>query len=150
MMIQERNEIVIREGSIAEVLSLSLAIPEFGQSYGGELYAERLKGRRFLVLVAVSGGKLVGFKVGYAVEEAVFYSWMGGVLPAFRRKGVGGMLAHVQEEWAMKSGFSSMRLEIGNRQASMINFGLKRGFLITDLIKNKNVEDYRVVMEKPL
>lgn len=150
MMKQENREIVIREGSIAEVLSLSLAIPEFEQPYGGEVYAERLKGRRYLVLVAVSGGKLVGFKVGYALDEVVFYSWMGGVLPAFRRKGIGNMLAHVQEEWAKQSGFSKMRLKTRNRHVAMIYFGLKRGFAVSDVIEKEHLEENRVVMEKML
>lgn len=144
------REIIIREGSIPEVLSLSLAIPEFQQPYGGDVYVERLKGKLHLVLVAVYGGKLVGFKVGYAWDSKVFYSWMGGVLPAFRRNGVAGILADVQADWARKSGFTKLFFKTRNKHIKMINFGLKKGFLITEVIKKDSKEEYRIIMEKEL
>jgi len=149
-MAEGKQEIVIREGSIPEVLSLSLAIPEFEQPYGGDVYAERLKGKPYLILVAVFGGKLVGFKVGYAWDKKVFYSWMGGVLPAFRRNGVAGILADVQAEWARKSGFTKLFFKTRNKHVDMIRFGLKKGFSITEVIKKDVKEEYRIVMEKDL
>ncbi|GAB3647951.1 GNAT family N-acetyltransferase [Echinicola sediminis] len=149
-MKEGKQEIIIREGSIPEILSLSLAIPEFQQSYGGEVYAERLKGKPHLVLVAVYGGKLVGFKVGYAWDSTAFYSWMGGVLPAFRRNGVAGILADVQADWAKKSGFTKLFFKTRNKHAKMINFGLKKGFMITEVIKKDTKEEYRIIMEKEL
>ncbi len=146
----KKQEIVIREGSIAEVLSLRLAIPEFEQPFGDEVYAERLKGKNYLILVAESSGKLVGFKVGYALDDQTFFSWMSGVLPAFRRNGIANILADVQDNWARKSGFSKLLFKTRNKYVSMIQFGLKRGFLIVDLVKAPKLEESRVIMEKPL
>ncbi|AGA78658.1 GNAT family N-acetyltransferase [Echinicola vietnamensis] len=147
---QEKPEIVIRGGTIAEVLSLSVAIPEFEQPYGDEAYAERLKSNPHLILVAEYGGKLVGFKVGYATDEKTFYSWMGGVLPAFRRNGIAGILAEVQTDWAKKSGYQKLVFKTRNIHSDMIRFGLKRGFMITELIKRDKPEDHRIIMEKKI
>ncbi|WP_200976243.1 GNAT family N-acetyltransferase [Echinicola sp. 20G] len=147
---KEKPEIIIRGGTIAEVLSISLAIPEFERSYGGDVYAERLQGKANLVLVAEYASKLVGFKVGYAIEEGTFYSWMGGVLPAFRRNGIAGVLADVQADWAKKSGYKKLFFKTRNRHKEMIRFGLKRGFMITDLVKKYPKEEFRIIMEKDL
>ncbi|WP_215222889.1 GNAT family N-acetyltransferase [Echinicola shivajiensis] len=145
-----KPEIIIREGSIAEVLSLSVAIPEFSDPYGDDVYVDRLKGKPHLILVAEYGGKLVGFKVGYAMDDEQFYSWMGGVLPAFRRSGVAGILADVQTNWAKQSGYVKLVFKTRNMHKDMIRFALKRGFMITDLIKRATVEDHRIILEKKI
>lgn len=144
-------EIQIRKGTIAEVVALSREVTEFFQPYSQKTYEERLSDVPHLILIATVYGKPVGFKVGYRrYGHNVFYSWMGGVLDQYRRKGIATRLADSQETWAKTHGFVKVTFKTRNRLSKMIHFGLNRGFMIVDLIKKGEVKDYRIVMEKVL
>jgi GNAT superfamily N-acetyltransferase len=141
----------IREASLAELLWVHSRIPELPRKASLDFYAERLKHRLFLGLVAEKDGELLGFKVGYQTDTAdVFYSWMGGVRPEFRKHGIADALADFQENWAKEKGFRSVYFKTRNRFPAMISFGLSRGFKVMEVIPKGGVEDYRVVMRKEL
>ena len=141
----------LREASLAELLWIHERIPEFPGKASLDFYAERLKHRLHLALVAEKEGELLGFKVGYQSDKPdTFYSWMGGVRPEFRGKGIATSLAEEQERWAKAQGFTSVFFKTRNRFPGMIQFGVKRGFKIVDLHPKGGVEDYRIVMRKDL
>jgi len=86
--------ILIREGTKEEVVALSYHIPEMNNPHKLEIYQERMKGKYNLILVAEIDGVQVGFKAGYdKLGDGSFYTWMGGVLPKFRRLGIARRLA---------------------------------------------------------
>jgi predicted GNAT superfamily acetyltransferase len=144
-------DIKIRKGTIEEVIALSKEVTEFFQPYSEKTYEERLSDVPHLILIATSDNKPVGFKVGYSrYGHDIFYSWMGGVLDEYRRKGIATKLADSQESWAKTHGFVKIIFKTRNRLSKMIHFGLNRGFMIVDLIKKGEVKDYRIVMEKIL
>ena len=141
----------LREASLAELLWVHERIPEFPGKASLDFYAERLKHRLHLALVAEKEGELLGFKVGYQSDKPdTFYSWMGGVRPEFRGKGIATSLAEEQERWAKAQGFTSVFFKTRNRFLGMIQFGIQRGFKIVDLHLKGGVEDYRIVMRKDL
>ena len=141
----------LREASLAELLWVRERIFEFPGKASLSFYQDRLQHRLSLALVAVWEGELAGFKVGYQSElPETFYSWMGGVIPEFRRKGIATALAEEQERWAKAQGFSSVFFKTRNRFPGMIQFGIKRGFKIVDLHPKGGIEDYRIVMHKNL
>ncbi|SDC52123.1 Ribosomal protein S18 acetylase RimI [Algoriphagus faecimaris] len=142
----------VREASPAELLWVHERIPEFsGNEVGLDFYVDRLKNRLHLALVAEKQGELLGFKVGYESDEPeTFYSWMGGVRPEFRKRGIAEALAEFQEDWATEKGFKSVFFKTRNRLPPMINFGLSRGFKIVKVIRKGGLDDYRIVMWKEL
>ena len=141
----------LREASLAELLWVHERIPEFPGKASLDFYTERLKHRLHLALVAEKEGELLGFKVGYQSDKPdTFYSWMGGVRPEFRGKGIATSLAEEQERWAKAQGFTDVFFKTRNRFPGMIQFGVKRGFKIVDLHPKGGVEDYRIVMHKDL
>ena len=141
----------LREASLAELLWVHERIPEFPGKASLDFYTERLKHRLHLALVAEKEGELLGFKVGYQCDKPdTFYSWMGGVRPEFRGKGIATSLAEEQERWAKAQGFNAVFFKTRNRFPGMIQFGVKRGFKIVDLHPKGGVEDYRIVMRKEL
>jgi ribosomal protein S18 acetylase RimI-like enzyme len=141
----------IREASPSELLWVHERIPEFPGKASLDFYTERLKDRLHLALVAEKDGELLGFKVGYQDgTPETFYSWMGGVIPEFRKHGIADALADYQENWAREKGFKSIFFKTRNRFPAMISFGLSRGFKIVQVIRKGGVEDYRVVMKKGL
>ena len=143
------GNVIIRKGSIEDVYYIHRLIPEFSGDLGSGFYEERLKLKMHLVLIAEVGGQLAGFKVGYESNEPqMFYSWMGGVIPHFRKAGVARALADKQERWAKKNGFTRIFFKTRNRFPAMINFGMRRGFKIVEVIKKGSEDDYRIVMRK--
>lgn len=144
-------DIIIRDGTVEELFQVHQSIPEFYEKTGIDFYRDRLKDRLFLASVAEVGGKLVGFKVGYeSSKEGLLYSWMGGVIPEFRKSGVASKLADAQEKWAIDRGFTRIYFKTRNRFPDMIKFGLKRNFKIVEVIRRDSVEDFRIVMVKSL
>ena len=143
------SKIFIRKGTIDEAVSISRGIPEFENVYGEEEYMKRMKNRIGHILIAESGGKAAGFKAGY-VEDGYFYSWMGGVVPEFRRMEIARKLAKEQEEWVIAQGINTIRFKTQNKFKGMLIFALKNGFRIIGTEKFAGGEGFKIVLEKEL
>ena len=142
---------IIRIGSIKEIVAISRQIPEFESPYGETEYLKRMDGRQYLVLVAEVNRELAGFKVGYDRDkDGSFYSWMGGILPTYRRLGIAQALAIRQEAWAKENGYQTIRFKTRNYLKGMLHFSLQNGFNIVEVIKTDSVKTYRIVLEKEL
>ena len=116
--------------------------------YGIEEFERRCSGIH-LSLIAEIENQSVGFKIGYdRFKDGSFYSWMGGVLPEFRKKGVASALADFQENWAKGNGYNSIILKTRKKHRVMIAFSMNRGFTITEKIQMDSEEETRIWMEK--
>jgi predicted GNAT superfamily acetyltransferase len=62
-----------------------------------------------LIIAAFKQDKVIGFKIGYESDSEEFYSWIGGVDPAYRKKGIGSTLMNMQHEWLKNEGIKSLR-----------------------------------------
>lgn len=80
--------IQVRQGTISEVVQLTRLIPEFENVYDQQEYGRRLDKCFHMILVAELDKEPVGFKVGYAMDQSVFYSWMEVCYP-------------IQEDWEL-------------------------------------------------
>lgn len=139
----------IRQGTFAEAVAISQQIPEFEQPYGVEEYHKRLPKQPYLILIAEQKGDLLGFKVGYERnQDGSFYSWMGGVLPAYRRMKVAKALADAQEAWAKEQGYHSIRFKTRNCHKNMLLFALNNGFYILAVDPKAEIAQYRIWLEK--
>jgi len=137
----------IKKGNIETVVQLSRQISEFSDPHGAKEYGNRLKNTPHLILVAHDDSLPVGFKVGYE-REGYFYSWMGGVLSAYRKKGIAQQLAYEQESWAKLKNYPHITLKTRNRHQAMLLFALKIGFQIIDFEKRENIEENRILLRK--
>lgn len=140
---------LVREGSIEEAVSLSRKIPELINPHEVPVYEERLSEKPHLILIATVDQEPVGFKVGYE-RSATFYSWMGGVLPGFRQKGIAKLLAEEQEKWVIRHGYTTISFKTRNSHKGMLIFALKNGFNITGFISKNKIEDSRILLQKKL
>lgn len=142
-------DILIKPCGIETAVHISRQIPELVDPYGVEEYEQRFKGTPHLILAAYDGGKAAGFKAGYE-REGYFYSWMGGVLPAYRRAGVARALAETQETWAKAQGYDSIALKTRNVHKGMLIFALKSGFDIIAVEEWEDVAANRIWLRKVL
>lgn len=139
----------IKEGTIDQVIALSKAIPSFVGPPERAEYENRLLGVPHLILVAYYEGQAAGFKVGYE-RSNYFYSWMGGVLPDFRRLGIARALADYQEEWAKRNQYFSITFKTRNQHKAMLLFAIKNGFDIIDFEEKESVATNRIWLRKTL
>lgn len=100
-------------------------------------------------VLAYDNKELVGFKIGYPYNEDTFYSWVGGILPNYRQKGMANKLAEQQELFAKSQGFKKLRTKSMNQYKPMMILNLKRGFDIVKFYTNTKKQT-KIVFEKPL
>jgi len=140
----------VKENRLEDAFKISTKIPEFDDPYPFDEYQRRLKVKH-LILTAEIQEKPVGFKIGYERNDnGSFYSWMGGVLPEFRKEGVAERLADYQEKWAQENGYYFITLKTRKKYKAMIGFSLKRGFRFSGEIPKIPEDETRIWMEKIL
>lgn len=139
----------IQEGDIETVVALSQQIPEFINPHKAAEYYKRLTDVPHLILIASVDNQVVGFKVGYE-REGNFYSWMGGILPNFRRLGIAQALADAQEKWAKEKGYPHVSFKTRNSHKSMLLFALKNGFDIIGFEERIPIGEARILLRKKL
>lgn len=145
-------QIEIKQGKLENCYQLALIVPEFSnERIPYKEFQQRLDNRKNIILTAYLDGQLAGFKIGYEKDEAgVFYSWLGGVLPKFRRKGIAKALANKQEQLVQTLGFKILEFKTRNYLKPMLIFGLTNGFHIVEIEKRANPVENRIILRKSL
>jgi predicted GNAT superfamily acetyltransferase len=99
-----------------------------------------------LILFYYEDEKIVGFKVGYERDPGVFYSWMGGVHPNYRGKGIASILMKHQHDWAREAGFEKVHTRTDSRFPEMIKLNKKFGFKELTRIQRDSTPE-KIVLE---
>jgi len=141
--------IKIKEDTLETVVAISKKIPEFHNPHELPTYQERLKNVPSITLVAYVNGRPAGFKVGYE-KDGYFYSWMGAILPDYRRLGVARQLAEKQEAWARDKGYPHVTFKTRNSLKPMLIFALSRGFDIIEVQLRATIDEHRIILRKKL
>ena len=136
--------VIVREGSLEEVVSVVEQITEFAKKESVASLSERLAGKTSLILVAEEAGVLLGFKIGYELDENTFYSWFGGVLPIARNKGVAQAQLDIQEQWVKQQGYQQLKVKSRNQFPAMLRLLLRNGYLIEKLEEKEDINGHRI------
>lgn len=129
-------KILIREGTILEALEVEHQIPEFEIKRTLNDYNSQLSNLQSHILIAEEEGKLVGCKIGYQKSKDEFYSWLGGVLPEYRKKKIGTYLREEQERWAATQGYRFISVDSYNKFSAMICMLISSGYMISSFESN--------------
>ena len=104
---------------------------------------------QFLAFVAFVGEEVAGFKMGYEIEKGLYYSWLGGVDPAFQKQGIAKKLMVAQHEQLKKLGYHTVRTYSRNERRAMLLLNIKCGFNVIDtFIDDKG--RHKIRLEKQL
>lgn len=117
--------------------------------FGERLKEHKLARQKLLALVAIEEGQVAGFKFGYEHEDGVFYSWLGGVHPAFQRRGIAKQLMERQHAIVKERGYDRIRTYSRNEKMAMLILNLQSDFHI----KSTFTDDkgwHKIVLEKQL
>lgn len=101
-------------------------------------------------LVACIKEEAVGYKVGYEMSSRLFYSWMGGVVPAHRNKGIAGRLMAEQHKLIKQQGYKLVRTHTENRYRDMLILNLRTGFDVVGLMQDNTKPKTVIVLDKVL
>lgn len=148
--------LTITTGTIEEAVAISQQIPEFkyaplSSEAETRLYQHRMQNKPQLILIAWVNGQPAGFKAGYQrYNSHTFYSFMGAVLPQYRRMGIARALAQEQEKWAKQNGYTRLVFKTRNRFANMLLFAIGNGFAIVKVKAIQSIADYRIHLQKKL
>ena len=133
--------------SIEQLITIYSSVFEDADSH---FFKERFKAHpKIISILAFDNDMLIGFKVGYPYNNDTFYSWVGGVLPNYRQKGIANELAIQQETIAKSQGFKKLRTKSMNQYKPMMILNLKRGFDIVKFYTNDKGQT-KIVFEKEL
>ncbi|MRT55301.1 fosfomycin resistance glutathione transferase [Enterobacteriaceae bacterium RIT693] len=142
--------LTVRQASLTEILELYHRLPEFEDCRSVADLQARLSSRQTSQLIACVNDTPAGFKLGYALSETEFYSWLGGVLPEFRRDGVAQALLVEQEKWAMEQGYRTLTVKTRNKFRGMLMMLLKNGYQLVELEQKGTPNEHRLLLQKSL
>ncbi|UPQ87929.1 GNAT family N-acetyltransferase [Vibrio sinaloensis] len=143
--------IIYREGSLEECVQVVQQIKEFAHKETVESLSARLEGKvRSLIQVAKQGDNLLGFKIGYQLDDNTFYSWFGGVSSLARNKGVAQQLLEIQERWVREQGYRQLKVKSRNQFPSMLRLLLRNGYMIEKFEPKQPLEESRIHFVKQM
>ncbi|BDX05988.1 GNAT family N-acetyltransferase [Planctobacterium marinum] len=140
---------MVTEISLEDALALKNCIPEMRQTSTVDELQARV-GNNYLSLGYLEDNQLVAFKLGYALNQHTFYSWLGAVAPEFRGKGIAKMLLQVQEKWCRENKFDTIEVKSMNQFKPMLSMLLNNGYNITGFTKGNSVTEHKIHFSKQL
>lgn len=138
-----------RIGTVEEAYEVFSIIPELDQYLSIDQMREKVIDGT-LILVSEHLGQLVGFKIGYPLNDTDFYSWLGGVVPEKRNLGSAKRLLVLQEKLARERGFTSITVKSMNRFRSMLQMLIANGYDITGVDNYGHDEAERICFRKAI
>ncbi|UPW18167.1 GNAT family N-acetyltransferase [Agarivorans sp. TSD2052] len=142
--------ITYHHGSIAELLAVDAAIPEFERHNTEQVLSSRLTGKKTLILIARDNNQPIAYKLGYPLNAQAFYSWLGGVVPAYRKQGIASALREQQEQWALTEGYQQISVKSMNRYPAMLRLLIASGYQIVGYENNGNSNNSKICFSKSL
>ena len=73
-----------------------------------------------LTIIAMEGSKVIGYKIGYPLNRKLFYSWLGGVNPNYRNRGIASSIMEKQHTYLMNSGYKIVQTKTMNKWRNML------------------------------
>ncbi|MBP2241550.1 ribosomal protein S18 acetylase RimI-like enzyme [Cytobacillus eiseniae] len=138
------NEIPNME-ALDGIISLHQRI--FGES--NDLAGRMMEKPKLRLDIAMDGEKVIGYKIGYALNREQFYSWLGGVDPDYRNTGIASNLMDQQHQYLMESGYKAVQTRTKNKWRSMLILNIKCGFDIIGTFTDNEGEP-KIILEKKL
>ncbi|PKH22246.1 GNAT family N-acetyltransferase [Enterobacterales bacterium CwR94] len=141
---------VIRDATLEEIWALIQRLPEFDDRHQLRDLSARVAERRLFCRIAEVEGEHAGFKLGYAENPQNFYSWLGGVLPAYRQRGIAKSLLLDQEQWCRDQGWQSITVKTRNRFTAMLLMLISQHYQITACASQPCVHENTLTLIKIL
>ena len=116
-----------------------------------DFFHRRFLGRyNGLRLIASLDERPVGFFLGFELKPSVYFSWLYGVLPEFRRKGIASQLMDAVHAWVQEHGYAGIRFECQNEHRAMLHLAIAREYNLVGIRWDPDLGTNLVIFEKEL
>lgn len=116
-----------------------------------DFFRRRFLGRHDpLIMIASLDEMPVGFSLGFELKPGVFFSWLYGVLPEFRRKGIASQLMAAVHDWALEHEYTSIRSECQNQHRAVLHMAIDADYDIVGIRWDADRGMNLVILEKTL
>lgn len=121
------------------------------QIFGGPgHWLEKLNSQEHMLIhVALVDKCVVGYKIGYALDDQIFYSWLGGVRPDCRKLGIASELMRRQHADLQALGYGVVRTKTMNKWRGMLLLNIQTGFDVLETEVDPRGQ-LKIVLEKKL
>lgn len=99
-----------------------------------------------LVVTALVETDVIGYKVGYEHSQTQYPSWLGGVHPNYRNRGIASEMMRLQHDWCKLHGYRTVRTHTRNQWRDMLILNLRHGFDVIGTITEGGAP--KIIMEK--
>ena len=122
----------------------------FANSFNQKKFLSKIKAQPHQYhILAYEENKLIGYKLGYALDDERFYSWQGAVHTDYQGLGVATELLLQQHTWCLQQKFKYIETRTRNEFRKMISLNLAHGFKIVGTILDAN-QEIKILLEKKL
>jgi GNAT superfamily N-acetyltransferase len=140
---------IVGQADLALIADLYSQI--FRPAHDAEFFRRRFLGRyNPLLLVASVDEHAVGFFTGFELKPTVFFAWLYGVLPDFRRAGIASQMVDAAHSWAFEHDYQSIRFECHNQHRPMLHLAIAHGYDIVGIRWDADRSNNLVIFEKVL
>jgi GNAT superfamily N-acetyltransferase len=101
-------------------------------------------------MIARVDDRPVGFFLGFELKPDTFFAWFYGVLPEFRRAGIGSQLMEAAESWAAQHEYEVLRLECHNQHRPLLHLAIDLGYDIAGIRWDADRGANLIILEKSL
>lgn len=115
-----------------------------------EILTEAKNKTDLVILIASINDTPCGYKVGFQQSSKRFYSWIGGVHPDYRGRGIAKALMQEQHRLAKNLGYKFVFTHTKNKFRFMLLLNIKIGFDIIGVRHNLGSPDHSIILEKSL
>jgi GNAT superfamily N-acetyltransferase len=134
---------------------LPLIVELYNQIFRPPVQAEKFRRRymgryNVLQMIARVDGKPIGLFLGFELKPDVFFAWFYGVLPDYRRMGIGSQLMEAAQSWAAQHNYEWIRLECHNAHRPLLHLAIVLGYDIVGIRWDADRGDNLVIFEKSL
>ena len=139
----------IEKDRVEDVMLVLEQIPEFKNTPSTEKILDRISHKPHLVLTAYTQEQVIGFKIGYE-RNGDLYSWLGAIIPKYRRQGIAASLSAYQEDWARNNGYTRIWMKTRNEFPEMLILAIKRDFKVIGFESRQEIAEHRIVLAKSI
>ncbi|MGE8205623.1 GNAT family N-acetyltransferase [Heyndrickxia sp. NPDC080065] len=130
---------------VNDILQLHTSI--FGES--NQLVRQMESKPDLLIHLALAAEKVVGYKIGYMLDDEKFYSWLGGVDEKYRNLGIASKLMENQHQYLVDHNYKKVQTKTKNQWRNMLILNIKHGFDVIGTYTNDHGEP-KIILEKKL